>query len=142
ALRYHRVSRVTAAIVQADVRERRITEFGLRDVTSYLCSGPRDGAAQNYRKGAAPLFVEHARPDHPVDRVYTGGDHMDPQLILLRFRLRDIFVFQNLWATILVNDNGFHRGLVSVTKRCCCQRCDRAIVNNKSEDLHYLYRLR
>src|SRR6266436_5172738 len=56
AFRDQRVLRVAAAIVQADVREHRITRFELRDLTSNFFNNACDIAAKNYWNGGVSLF--------------------------------------------------------------------------------------
>src|SRR5206468_8734690 len=110
AFRHQRVLRVTAAIVQADVREHRIARFELRDLTSNFFNNACDIAAENYWERAISLLSEHSRSDQAIDRIYTGRNDTDEQLIVFRFWTRDVLILQNFWAAVLVNDNSFHRG--------------------------------
>src|SRR5262249_56811014 len=85
-----------------------IASFELRDLVSDFLDDACDIAAENYGERAVSLFSEHSRSDHAIDRIHTSRNDLDEQLIVLRFRSRDVLILQNLWAAIPVNDNSFH----------------------------------
>src|SRR5262249_27797427 len=87
----------------------------------------------NYGKRALSLFIEHARSDHSIDRIHTSRDYTDKQLIVLWFWSRNILIFQNLWATVLVNDNSFHGSCNRLSGEYCRQNPHRSSGGSKHQ---------